>query len=101
MMTTTPLSPSALKKPFSSAITKGIEVLPVRVVRPSVMRSGADKDWTDRTNPTNDKRIDLRAGDIDSLRFWDVFQDFSGFSLCPRRCACPTIGRRRPGSVLT
>src|SRR6266850_620492 len=98
MMTTMPLSPSALKKPFSSAITKGIEVLPVRVVRPRVIRSWADKDWTDKTNTANDKRIDLRVGDIDSLRFLDVLKGFSGFSLCQRRCACPIIGRRRPSS---
>src|SRR6266508_4610437 len=55
MITTMALTPSALKNPFSSAMTNGRDVLPLRVVRPRVIRSWANVDWTDRTNGTHNR----------------------------------------------
>src|SRR5689334_3308443 len=57
MMTTMAFKPSALKNPFSWAITKGREVLPVRVVRPSVRRSCAPALRMKNRNKKQSRRI--------------------------------------------
>src|SRR5581483_11891675 len=61
MTTTTALRPSPLKKPFSSAMTNGSELLPVRVVRPSVIfLSCAPDAGGSATNAASANRMETR-----------------------------------------